>query len=216
MITVEQALEKISSSTIDFGIEEIDLSQSINRILKEDWFTDREMPPYDRVTMDGIALQFKTIAQGNRTFEVEGIAAAGMEQKMLNKDIACLEVMTGSILPNNCDTVIRYEDLVIENGQATLIVDTVKFRQNIHFKGEDRKKGELVVKRNCKISPAEIGLGASIGKAKVKVAKLPKVMVISTGDELVNINASPLAHQIRRSNVYRLLTSLRAYNYNSR
>jgi len=142
----------------------------------------------------------------------EAVAAAGMPQKTMQNSDACLEVMTGSILPLNTDTVIRYEDLEIIDGTATLQVDHLTKTQNIHFKGEDRKAGQLVTKRNTRISPAEIGLGASIGKAQVQVAKLPKVMVISTGDELVQIDESPLAHQIRRSNVYRLETTLKTYN----
>lgn len=212
MITVEEALKIISENTVDFGIEEIPLSESINNILKEDWHTDRDLPPYDRVTMDGIAINYDAYERGNKSFPIEAVAAAGMPQKTMQKDDACLEVMTGSILPLNTDTVIRYEDLEIKDGIATLQVDQLTKTQNIHFKGEDRKAGQLVTKRNTRISPAEIGLGASIGKALVQVAKLPKVMVISTGDELVQIDESPLAHQIRRSNVYRLETTLKTYN----
>jgi len=117
--------------------------------------------------------------------------------------------MTGSILPVGCDTVIRYEDLKIENGVAHLQVDGVVQGQNIHYQGEDRKAGEEVLQINRPIRSVEIGLGASIGKAEVTVAALPKVIVISTGDELVSINNTPLPHQIRRSNVYRIQTVLR-------
>jgi len=212
MITVEEALKIISEHTVDFGVESIPLSESINRILKEDWTTDRDLPPYDRVTMDGIAINFDAFEKGNKSFPIEGVAAAGSPQQSMKNSGACLEVMTGSILPSNTDTVIRYEDLDIIDGKATLQIDNLRKTQNIHFKGEDKKAGQQVANRNTKISPAEIGLGASIGKAKVQVSKLPKVMVISTGDELVQINEQPLEHQIRRSNVYRLVTSLKSYN----
>jgi len=212
MITVEEALEIIQSHAVDFGIEEIDLSESIHRILKEDWYTDRDLPPYHRVTMDGIAIQFNSFERGQRKFPVEGMAAAGSLQMTLQNEQACLEVMTGSVLPANLDTVIRYEDVLIENGFATIQVNSIVKAQNVHFKGEDRKQGELIVPTDTKISPAEIGVGASIGKSKVKVAKLPKIMVISTGDELVKVHEQPASHQIRRSNVYRLITTLQAYN----
>lgn len=212
MIQAAEALAIIAQHRINFGIETVPLSQSINRILKENWITDRPLPPYDRVTMDGIAINFKSYEKGERSFQIEGIAAAGMAQKTLKNDNYCLEVMTGSILPNNCDTVIPYEHLRIENNAAKLIVaDTIKGK-NVHYKGEDRQRGELVIKENTKISAAEIGVGASIGRAMVKVARLPKIMVISTGDELVEIDQQPLAHQIRRSNVYRILTTLQSYN----
>lgn len=212
MITVQEALTILSNHTVGFGIEEIELSDSLNRILKEDWHTDRDLPPYDRVTMDGIAINHAVFADGTRSFPIEDVAAAGMPQKTMQNSNACLEVMTGSILPLNTDTVIRYEDLKIEDGIAHLQIDSITKTQNIHFKGEDRSAGQLVAKKNTKVSSAEIGLGASIGKAAVRVAKLPKVMVISTGDELVEIDKVPLAHQIRRSNVYRLVTTLSSYN----
>ena len=212
MISVEEALQILAANTKDFGTEEIALSDSINRILKEDWIADRDLPPYDRVTMDGIAINFSAFDSGARSFPIEDVAAAGMPQKTLINNQACLEVMTGSILPKGVDTVIRYEDLNMEDGMAHLQIDTITKAQNIHFKGEDRTAGQLVARLNSKCSPAEIGLGASIGKAKVKVAKLPKLMVISTGDELVQIDEQPLQHQIRRSNVFRLITTLKAYN----
>ncbi len=211
MITVEEALEIIISTTRDFGSEEINLSDSIYRILREDWHADRDLPPYNRVTMDGIAIQYQTFESGQKTFPIEGVAAAGSIQMTLQNPLACLEVMTGSVLPKNLDTVIRYEDVLIKNGTATIQVDQVTKAQNVHFKGEDRLSGDLIIPKHTKISPAEIGVGASIGKAKALVAKLPSVMVLSTGDELVKITEQPAAHQIRRSNVYRLVTTLRAY-----
>lgn len=208
MITVEEALSIIRSQAVDFGTEEVALSAALGRVLKEDWHTDRELPPYDRVTMDGIAIQYDRWLAGQRAFKVEGVAAAGMEQQQLQEAEACLEVMTGAILPDNVDTVIRYEDVEIVDGTAQLQIEQLTHRQNVHFKGEDRSQGDLVVRANTVISSAEIGVGASIGKALVKVARLPRVMIISTGDELVEIDQQPKPYQIRRSNVYRLLTTL--------
>lgn len=212
MITVAEAITIIDGTTKDFGEETIPLSQGIGRVLKEDWYTDRDLPPYDRVTMDGIAIQFKSYEQGRRDFKIEGVAAAGMELMTMKENESCLEVMTGSILPANVDTVIRYEDLEIIDGVARITIETVFYQQNVHFKGEDRKQGELIVKRNTVLSSSEIGVGASIGKHEIVVAKNPKVMVISTGDELVDIKLTPLPHQIRRSNVYRLVTKLQDFN----
>ncbi len=211
MIAVKTALDIIAQHTRDFGIEEVDLSESLDRILKEDWFCDRDLPPYNRVTMDGIAIQYQTFEKGVRSFPILGVAAAGMKQMTLEDPAGCLEVMTGSVLPNGVDTVIRYEDLEIKDSIAILTIDSIVKEQNVHFKGEDRKQGDLVVNKNTRISSAEIGVGASIGKSKVLVAKSPKVMVISTGDELVKIDEKPEAHQIRRSNVYRLVTTLKEY-----
>lgn len=210
MIEVSEAVGTIIENTVSFGTEKIPLNDSLNRILKEDWFTDRPLPPYDRIAMDGIAINYATYDKGARQLPVVGMAAAGMQQQSLTDPDACLEAMTGAILPLGCDTIIPYEHIEIKDGHAHLQQAVTK-GQNIHFKGIDRNQGELVVRTNTQISAAEIGVGASIGKTMATVARLPKIMVISTGDELVDIDEVPLPHQIRRSNVYRIVTTLRAY-----
>ena len=212
MIEVSEALQILSDNRADFGTDIIELSDGINRILREDWILDRDLPPYNRITMDGIAIRFDAFEKGLRTFPIEGVSPAGTPQKTLNHPEACLEVMTGAILPNQADTVIRYEDLDIKEGKATIIEGAIVVRdQNVHFQGIDRKANEIIVPNRTRIASPEIGIGASIGKPKIKVAALPKVMVISTGDELVDIHDKPEAHQIRRSNVYRLRTTLQNY-----
>ncbi|MEL6986862.1 MAG: molybdopterin molybdotransferase MoeA, partial [Bacteroidota bacterium] len=150
---------------------------------------------------------------GQRSFHIEGVAAAGSITQTLKNGEACLEVMTGSVLPINSDTVIRYEDLSIENGVATINVDTLKFQQNVHFKGEDRKAGDKIIEKNRIIASPEIGVLATVGMDQVKVAIPPKIAIISTGDELVEINEQPLPHQIRKSNVHRLKSSLQQMGF---
>ena len=212
MITVSQALQILADNRADFGTETIELSTGINRILREDWILDRDLPPYNRITMDGIAIRYEAFAKGIRTFPVEGISPAGTPQSTLKHPEACIEVMTGAILPNQADTVIRYEDVEVKDGKATIIDSAIVVAdQNVHFQGIDRKANEIVVPAKTRIAAPEIGIGASIGKPEVQVAKLPKIIVISTGDELVDIHTKPEAHQIRRSNVYRLRTTLQNY-----
>ena len=210
MIEVSEAVKIITESRVDFGTEVLPLKDSLGRVLKEDWHTDRSLPPYNRIAMDGIAINFTAYENGLRELPVLGIAAAGMPAQSLANENACLEAMTGAILPQGCDTIIPYEHIEIVEGVARLLQPVTK-AQNIHFKGIDRAQGALVVPANTRITAAEIGVGASIGKAKVTVARLPKVMVISTGDELVDIEETPLPHQIRRSNVYRIVTTLQSY-----
>ncbi len=209
MITVEEAQNIIAKTIYDFGIEEIPFSEAVGRVLREDLFTDRDLPPYNRVTMDGIAIQYQSFEKGNRNFKIKGIAPAGAEQIKLEDGDHCLEVMTGSILPNNTDTVIRYEDLDIKDGVAKILLETLKNKQNVHRKGEDRLQNFKIISAGKVISPAEIGVAATIGKSRLKVTRLPKAIIISTGDELVEIDQKPLAHQIRKSNVYQLKATLK-------
>jgi molybdopterin molybdotransferase len=212
MITTQQALQIILENTTDFGTEEIPFLNSLGRILKEDIVADRDFPPFNRVSMDGIAVQYNIFEKGTRKFSVENIQAAGAEQLEMKDNEGCLEVMTGAVLPNNTDSVIPYEQVSIENGIAAINIDEIKFQQNVHRKGKDRKEGDVLIQKNTVISAAEIGVLATVGKAKVSVAKLPKVMIVSTGDELVEVAEKPLPHQIRKSNVYTLVALLKRLN----
>ena len=212
MISVEKALHIVLNSAQNFGIEEIPFIKSVGRILKEEIIADRDFPPFNRVSMDGIAIDFQQFKNGQRTFKVEGIQAAGSEQITLQNTENCIEVMTGAVLPNNVNTVIRYEDVTIENGVATININAINDAQNIHNKGKDGKFEDILISQNTKISAAEIGVLATVGKSFVKVARQPKVMIVSTGDELVGVDEIPLEHQIRRSNVFTLVSLLERLN----
>ncbi|WP_438976577.1 molybdopterin molybdotransferase MoeA [Polaribacter sp.] len=208
MISVEEAKHIILNSTQDFGIEEIPFIKSVGRILKETIVADRDFPPFNRVSMDGIAIDFNAFQKGQRAFKVEGIQPAGSPQISLQNSENCIEVMTGAVLPKNTNAVIRYEDVEIKNGVARIIINEVFDFQNIHEKGKDRKVGETLIEKNTIISAAEIGVFATVGKSTIKVAKQPKIMILSTGDELVAVNDKPEEHQIRRSNVFTLVAAL--------
>jgi len=212
MINVDEALDILKNNPGNFGVEKIPLSESVGRVLKEEWSTDRDLPPYHRVTMDGIAVRYEDYQSGIRTFPIEKIAAAGDPQKELISKGSCIEVMTGSILPKACDTVIRYEDLKIENKTASVLVDTVNELQNIHTKGKDISAKSILIKEGVKLSTAEIAICASVGKANVLASKLPEVAIISTGNELVDLDEVVLPHQIRKSNSYMINAQLQQWN----
>lgn len=210
--TVEKALEIVLNNSIEFGIEEIPLIKAANRVLKEPIYADRDFPPFNRVSMDGIAINFESFLNGQRKFKIEGIQPAGSQQLTLQNPENTIEVMTGAVLPNGATAVIPYEKITIENGYAQILVDEIKHYQNIHKKGFDRKQGDKLISENTKISAAEIGVMATVGKHLVEVAKHPKVLIISTGNELVEIDKTPNTYQIRRSNVYTLLAQLNSLN----
>ena len=212
MISVAQALQTVLNSCHNFGIEEIPFLKSMGRILKEEIVADRDFPPFNRVSMDGISIDYQQFKNGRRVFKIEGIQAAGSKQIRLKNTKNCIEVMTGAILPNHTNTVIRYEDVTLEDGIATVNIDLIKEGQNSHNKGKDRKVNDLLITQNTKISAAEMGVLATVGKSVVKVAKQPKVMIVSTGDELVGVDQIPLEYQIRRSNVFTLVSLLERLN----
>lgn len=211
MISVEQAEEIILQNTINISTEKVSINDALGRILAENLCADRDFPPFNRVTMDGVAIQFAQLKTGQKTFEIEATAAAGNPQKTLQNVQNCMEVMTGAMIPLNTDIVIRYEDIEIKEKKATIVVDTNNFKveQNIHPQGSDRKTGDIIVPKGKKLSPAEIGVAATIGKNEILVQRKLRAVVISTGEEIVPITETPLPHQIRTSNGFALQASLK-------
>ena len=208
-ISVQEAMDIVLNHIEEFGSETVQLSESLGRVLNENIFADRDFPPFNRVSMDGIAINFMAFEKGQKEFLIEGIQPAGSAQKKLAHRENCLEVMTGAVLPENTDTVIPYEQVDIKDRSAKLMTIDVKRNQNVHFQGTDKKKQDLLISSNTIISPAEINVLASVGKSSIKVSKNPKIAIVSTGDELVEVEQEPLAFQIRRSNVHALSAQLR-------
>lgn len=213
MVSVEEAESIILGNLFTPKIIDIEIELAEGRVLAEDVAADRDFPPFNRVAMDGIAISFQSFMFGQRSFTLEGIQAAGMPQQKLQQENNAIEVMTGAMLPEGTDTVIRYEDLDIENGIAKIMIDTVEPNQNIHPQAQDGKLGEKLLSAGFKISPAEIALLASVGKSQVQVFQLPKTAIISTGDELVDVNDQPHPWQIRRSNAYALQAAFKQMNH---
>ena len=207
MITFQEAFQKVLEHSIDLGMEEVPLMKSLGRILAQDIYADRDFPPFNRATKDGIAIQYSTLVSSGHTYKIERVAAAGVVQQVLSDNTNCLEVMTGAVVPKNADTVIMYEHITIENGSVT-INEKVRKGQNIHYKGTDKKVGSKILSKGSKISPAEIGVMASVGCAKLQVKRNPKICAIATGNELVEVNASPEPHQIRKSNMLTIEAAL--------
>lgn len=170
---------------------------------------DRDYPPFDRVMMDGIALKFSAYEKGLRNFNIKGIQAAGTKSLLLDFESDCFEVMTGAPLPQGADLVVPYEHLLIENQQAKIVKEFNRPRMdNIHLKGSDCKKGDLVLAQGASMNGPHQGIAASMG-VDFSFTPSTKILLISTGDELVDVHEEPLEHQIRRSNVYALERSLR-------
>ena len=207
MISFSEAFGLVMDHVISYGSETVNIKDAHGRVLAEDVYTDRDYPPFNRATKDGIVIKYEAFEEGRRSFEIKGIIAAGTEITQLMDRENCFEIMTGAVIPYDTDTVIMYEEIAIEHGIAKLKKDPVK-GQNIHLRGSDRSKKSMVLKAGSRLSAAEIGVLATVGKDAVSVRKLPAVSVISTGNELVDVDQEPLPHQIRRSNTYSLNAAL--------
>jgi molybdopterin molybdotransferase len=200
MISVQEAERIILKQVFVPSTEILPLSLALGRILAEPLCADRDFPPFTRVSMDGIAICFQAFEDGRRRFRIQETQMAGQAPAVLQNDEYCIEIMTGAVLPIGADTIIRYEDLQLEDGYAIIQIDDVKSGQNAHLQGIDRQAGEELVPPNRLIGPAEIGVAATVGAHMVTVLQCPRIWVIPTGDELVPIYEQPLPHQIRHSN----------------
>ena len=212
MITVQEAEDIILTHLLDYGIEVVSYETATGRVLAEDICADRDLPPFDRSTVDGIAIRYNAYERGITTFSIKAVQPAGTAAITLTSDNECVEIMTGAVIESSLDTVIRYEDIAIVNGMATIPQHiAIKRGQNIHLKGKDKLKGQILVQADHVITPAIVGIAASVGKTTLSVRKTPKVIIISTGDEMVSPDVEPNSYQLRRSNGITIASALNKY-----
>jgi molybdopterin molybdotransferase len=202
MVTVEEATRIVLENYYQPVQIRVELTDAIGKVLAEPVVADRDLPPFDRVTMDGIAIVYERLANGQVEFVIEDIQAAGQPQKLLQNPRSSIEVMTGAMVPKGTDTIIRYEDLQIQNGIATIQNRSQSQGQNIHRRGKDARENQVMLEPGMQLSPAEIALLASVGKDRILVRSMPKTAIIGSGDELVDVAEKPQPFQIRRSNTY--------------
>lgn len=216
MISYREALDIIAKHPFSPKSSQLALNEINGHVLNEDIIADRDFPPFDRVTMDGIAINHAVYAKGQRDFAIEKTIGAGMPQSSLEDATKCVQIMTGAMLPLKADTIIRYEDITISDDVATINVDSVKHTQNVHFKGEDKKQGDVVLAKGTVLGAPEMIIAASVGRPTLEVLLPPKAAIITTGDELVGIEESPLDHQIRRSSNYGVQDLLKQWNIDAK
>ncbi len=214
MITVKEADQLISKNIQESPSICVALQDAFGMILREDLCADRDLPPFDRVMMDGIGMHFDTWKEGNRTFSIEGVQRAGIPALDLKDTKACLEVMTGAVLPGGCDCVIPVEDIDVKDGKATLRegLDLIRM-QNIHRQASDHECGACLVPKGYRLLAPQVSVAASVGKSEVLVCATPKVAVIGTGDELVGLDQKCESYQFRQSNSYAVQSALNAHGY---
>jgi len=201
MTEVAEAEALILEHLPRLGVCRQPLADCVDRVLAEEVTAERDQPPFDRVTMDGIAIAARDWDAGIRTYEIIGTQAAGAPPLEVGARAACVEVMTGAMLPRGADTVIPVERIAREDRAATVDARaSVAHRQYVHRRGSDRQAGVVVLAAGARIGPPEVAVLASVGRATVTVAELPRVAVVSTGDELVDVDEPLADYQIRSSN----------------
>ncbi len=206
LITPAEADAIIAASITSLGSESIDLTKSIGRTLAEPILADRDLPPYSRAMMDGIAFS----SHSSPPFTITGLHAAGNPPPGRLAGNHAWEIMTGACIPEDCDTVVPYEHL---SDDFTIVKQVYQEGQFIHKAGTDAKARDVLVAKGQRIGPAEVAIAASVGLTHLKVVKRPRIALVSSGDEAVPVDAHPEPWQIRRSNGPMLEAALLSSGY---
>ncbi|TGM52075.1 molybdopterin molybdenumtransferase MoeA [Leptospira biflexa] len=210
MISYTEALNLVLKETKSYGTEFIPLSQSMGRVLSENILADRDYPPFHRSAMDGFAISHKDYVKDLSYFYQRELHAGSTFTKLPGETV--IRIMTGAPVPDGFDVVIKIEDAILseKNGikSVSFPMDGISPWQNIAKQGEDAIQNDSLLPIGTKLDISEVSLLASLGKFSVPVFSLPKVGIISTGNEVVPVDSSPLPHQIRDSNSYTIASSL--------
>ena len=186
------------------------LDKCAGRVLRERITADRALPPFNRSMMDGYALRAADVSSVD-AFTVTVQAPAGTPAQTIGDAIGnCAEIMTGAVVPGDADCVVPYEVTEkLADGRIRLLNPSDHTTGNcIHFLGSDHAEGKVLLPENVRLGSREIAIAATCGHAELQVTKIPSITIVSTGDELVDVAATPAAHQIRRSNDLSIETAL--------
>ena len=205
MLSVEQARERVLSFVSRLEPERVPILKALGRVLAEDVAAPEDIPPHDNSAMDGYALRHGDLA---------GCAAPGAPQLRIIGDLPAgavwsgsvgpgeaLRIMTGAAMPAGADTVVRFEDTE-RQGDAVIIQSIPSHGRHVRHAGEDVRAGDVVLRVGMLLRPQEIGMLASVGQARARVYRKPRVAVLATGDEVWPIDKPLPPGKIRNINSY--------------
>jgi molybdopterin molybdotransferase len=214
-IDVAEAEQLIAERMPAYPAHWVTLAAASGQILRQTIVAERDQPPFDRATMDGIAIASAGLVN-TRSFKLAGIQAAGQAASTLPDMNHCLETMTGAVMPVGADTIIPVERIRIEQDQAILEDGyQPKPGQFIHRRSSDHQQNDVLLQPGCRIGAPEMAVLTAAGDAEVEVAQWPTIAVISTGDELVDVGEALQDFQIRSSNDRAIETALNLHGCNT-
>lgn len=215
-ITLEESIEILNKEVKKLDKEKISLIDSVKRIIAEDVKSEINNPPFNKSAMDGYAI----IAQDTKKATLENKISFNVIDKVYAGEVCssslyeneAIKIMTGAPIPKGANAVVKQEDVEIE-GNTIKISCNVKENQNVCFKGEDISKGKVLVKKGKRLDYADIGILASAGVNEITVYKKPKIALLSTGDEVIDIGEILKPGKIYNSNKYSLMARLKELGY---
>lgn len=202
-IPVAEAVQQVINNSVKMNMETVQLDEAYGRILAEPILAKNDVPPFNRSAYDGYAIRAEDSARASEServsFRVIGEIGAGHVGERALGENESYRIMTGALLPENADAIVMLEQTE-ETEKGFSISKAFSVDQNVSLQGEDAKQGEVLIESGSKIHPGTIALLATFGYAKVKVASLPSVSIISTGTELLDVKDELVPGKIRNSN----------------
>ena len=211
-ISLEEAIDILDKNIKQLSIEEVSLIDGIKRVLAEDIHSKIDNPPFDKSAMDGYAIIAEDSSNNEKIKVIDKIFAGQVCDSEVTKKTA-VRIMTGAPIPKGANAVIKQEDVTVYDNDYIVLNRELKANDNICLKGEDIKKGTLLVSKNKKLDFADIGIIASTGINKIKVYKMPEIALVSTGDEVIDVEDEWIEGKIFNSNKYTIISRVIELGY---
>lgn len=209
MLTVTEAGARVLAAVRPLAAELVSIDQAQGRVLAHAITSSRDLPPWDNSAMDGFAVRS---AEAPGVLPVAGTVAAGHAPGVALAPGTALRIMTGAPMPAGADAVVireEAEELPDPAGDRVRLTVPAAPGENVRRRGEDVAAGQHALGAGVVLGPGEIGFLAALGHGVVRVARRPRVAILSTGDELVSVDVPPRPGQIVNSNLYALAAQVR-------
>lgn len=213
MLSVKEAQQQILNLQVKIKTKKVPVLDTLGLVLAKDIISDDNIPAYDNSAMDGYAVKAEDILGADKNYPVklnllkEDLPAGKVPCRSLESGYA-MSIMTGAPIPQGCSCVVMREDTQ-EKGHFVLVFKECREGENIRYRGEDIKKGDKVLKKGKVIYPGDIGVMASIGKSEVPVIYPPLLGIMTTGNELLEIDSELTMGKVRDSNSYSLAAQVK-------
>jgi molybdopterin molybdotransferase len=218
MIEVQDAVRRLLDEVSPPESVTLPLHETLGLTLAERVVADRDFPPTDRSAMDGFAVRAADCAEAGRSLVVTGEVRAGQDPGAVVVGAGeAVRIFTGGVIPHGADAAVMVEFTEENRAAGTVVVkERPEAGQHIRRRGEDIRAGETVIEPGTIVRSAEISALAAVGCTRVAVVRSPRVAVMSTGDEVVEAEATPAPHQVRNSNARMLLAQLQSMRVDAR
>ena len=212
MIKVDEALQVVLESINSLPSEEVDLSEALDRVSAKEVCAPIDVPQLDNSAMDGYAVRASDICGASLTDPkildvIDDIKAGYVSSRSVGKGQAA-RIMTGAVVPQGADTVVMVEKTEKAGQQKVKIFEETALGKNIRRRGEDTSKGKAVIGKGTSLGSAQVGILASLGISKVEVTMRPKVAVLATGDEVIDVGEKLDPGKLYSSNTYTLCAQI--------